>query len=346
MRTACLALLLLAAACRPADGAAPTPQATASQATSPQPFAQPAHAASTLQQLADVLLSPRGRDWAAYDAVTGVQWDDAGAAPRTGDAAQRVRTGRMVLQGVGDPESTGGSLAAGEGSLLTISGSETAVQRISVKRLRETQNPPRAVRAQFDARYAVRRVADDCRRDGGGDGNPAGSQFVSVTDAAGRTLHVETYFEDADHDGREYTVFDLLPDDPSERMAAMGCTHVSVGGRDPVEASLREGMAYADLRSAVLEQGWAPIVDSQCRENVLGGSHEDICRARPDGVSCQICSRLPELASCSGDGYCGMYFSKGAGKLHVVTYGDYGDWNVRGESSGLEVLGWDFSGAE
>lgn len=342
MRTACLALLLLAAACRPADGAAPTPQATASQATSPQPFAQPAHAASTLQQLADVLLSPRGRDWAAYDAVTGVQWDDAGAAPRTGDAAQRVRTGRMVLQGVGDPESTGGSLAAGEGSLLTISGRETAVQRISVKRMRETQNPPRAVRAQFDARYAVRRIADDCRRDGGGNGNPAGSQFVSVTDAAGRTLHVETYFEDADHDGREYTVFDLLPDDPSERMAAMGCTDVSLGGRDPVEASLREGMAYIDFRNAAVAAGWKPVPDAECRENMLGADPVAACRVRPDSAACRLCDELPELSACSMDLVCDMAFSKGSTTLRVGTFGEIEAWRTGGPDAPLAVDGWDF----
>lgn len=109
---------------------------------------------------------------------------------------------------------------------------------------------------------------------------------------------------------------------------------------DDLESRLSKNMAYADLRVIALENGWKPIVDPQCKSNVVGDNHTELCAANPGLISCQICERLPELGSCSGDGYCGMAFSKDGRTLGITTYGMIEDWNVRGDQSRLNVLGW------
>jgi len=106
---------------------------------------------------------------------------------------------------------------------------------------------------------------------------------------------------------------------------------------------LEQGMAYADLRRRLLSAGWKPVVDSACTSNVVGSNYESVCNADPNSSACNICKILPELSSCSGDAYCGMHFSNGIEKLHVVAYGDFQDWNVEGEKSQFSVSGWDFS---
>jgi len=115
-----------------------------------------------------------------------------------------------------------------------------------------------------------------------------------------------------------------------------------VGG--PIIAGLSKGMAYADLRRLALQSGWAPVVDPDCKSNVMGPNYEELCKSDTSEF-CAVCNQLPEVSGCSGDGYCGMYFSSGQQRLHVVTYGMIEDWNVSGVTSRLNVDGWDFSKA-
>jgi hypothetical protein len=104
--------------------------------------------------------------------------------------------------------------------------------------------------------------------------------------------------------------------------------------------ALSEGMAYADLRKAVLAKGWKPKVDAQCKANVVGGNADQVCQGNP--ALCKVCDELPELSSCSGDGHCLMNFERGAGEaLAVSTYGEIVDWNVPGKASRLSVKWWD-----
>jgi hypothetical protein len=112
---------------------------------------------------------------------------------------------------------------------------------------------------------------------------------------------------------------------------------------ESIGVHFKEGMAYADLRKLVIDAGWQPVVDAECKSNVAGRDHAVLCKSDPGLGSCTICDHLPELAACSGDAYCGMHFSNGVQRLHVVTYGDFGDWNVSGDQSQLSVHGWDFS---
>lgn len=107
----------------------------------------------------------------------------------------------------------------------------------------------------------------------------------------------------------------------------------------PALPGVRKGMAYADFRRAVLGQGWQPVVDKQCKANVVGGNYATLCaNGGPD--SCKACDELPELSACSGDGACAMVFRHDGDRLEVGTLGDIGDRHVQGGDSGLNVTGW------
>jgi hypothetical protein len=110
-----------------------------------------------------------------------------------------------------------------------------------------------------------------------------------------------------------------------------------------IESQIKKGMSYADLRKLVVDSGWNPVVDSECKSNVVGANFKKTCELDHDLEACKICDHLPELSSCSGDAYCGMFFSNGSEKLHVVTFGDFSDWDVLGAESQLSVQSWDIS---
>ena len=108
-------------------------------------------------------------------------------------------------------------------------------------------------------------------------------------------------------------------------------------------ARIKEGMAYADLRSIAIDEGWSPVIDQECKTNVIGGNHVELCASHPDLDDCRVCDDLSELGSCSGDGYCGMTFSKGRSIFDVTTYGMIEDRAVSGQHSRLQVVGWKFA---
>lgn len=102
--------------------------------------------------------------------------------------------------------------------------------------------------------------------------------------------------------------------------------------RSKLEAALKQDMAYADLRKVVLSKGWTPVATAECKKNVEGEA--------------SICDQLPELESCSGDGYCISHFESTSGeRLDVTSYGMPEDWNVTGDDSRLNVIEWNFSKA-
>ncbi len=97
-----------------------------------------------------------------------------------------------------------------------------------------------------------------------------------------------------------------------------------------IEANLVQQMPYADLRSQLIANNWFPITDQACKENT--------------GGTAKICEEIPELESCSGDGYCLMNFGhRNGNKLSITTYGNYQDWNVQGQRSRLRITQWSFS---
>lgn len=111
-------------------------------------------------------------------------------------------------------------------------------------------------------------------------------------------------------------------------------------------AGLKKGMAYADLRSAVTRDGWTPVVDAECKANVIGSDYSKLCSTQPGLDDCRVCQDLPELGSCSGDGYCGMTFKRKEQILDVTAYGMIEDRFVKGTESRLQVMGWKVQGAQ
>lgn len=95
-----------------------------------------------------------------------------------------------------------------------------------------------------------------------------------------------------------------------------------------IEAAFREGMAFAEVRKRLLDAGWLPLRDPMCRENV--------------GGTAEVCFELPEVESCSNDGYCNMHYANAAEnrRISVTTYGPYDKWNVAGQESVLAVRSW------
>ncbi len=101
-----------------------------------------------------------------------------------------------------------------------------------------------------------------------------------------------------------------------------------------VESGFAQGMAYADLRKRLIDAGWLPLRDPMCRENV--------------GGEARVCGELPEVESCSGDGYCLMYFvdADRSKRMSVTTYGPSDRWNAPGEEDAFAVKSWDVSALE
>jgi hypothetical protein len=112
-----------------------------------------------------------------------------------------------------------------------------------------------------------------------------------------------------------------------------------------LQGLLKAGMAYADFRNAVLANGWKPVVDPQCKANVVGGNHASLCAANPDLASCQVCDQMPELSACSGDGHCLVRFEKPekGEVLEATGYGMIEDWSVPGDDSRLQLSKWEVS---
>ena len=98
-----------------------------------------------------------------------------------------------------------------------------------------------------------------------------------------------------------------------------------------IDAAFAKDMPYATLRKQLLDAGWLPLRDPACWENAGGGS--------------SVCGDLPEVESCSGDGYCNMAFANAAdgARIDVTTYGPYDRWNKPGEEASVAVQSWKVS---
>lgn len=99
----------------------------------------------------------------------------------------------------------------------------------------------------------------------------------------------------------------------------------------PIEQSFNKEMPYADMRKALIEADWLPLRDPKCWVNV--------------GGTAEVCGQLPEVESCSGDGYCVMNFANKNQQIliRISTYGPYERWNVTTEKASLAVNSWEIS---
>lgn len=113
-----------------------------------------------------------------------------------------------------------------------------------------------------------------------------------------------------------------------------------------LDATLKQGMPYADARETLLAAGWQPVRDAQCRANVIGENHAELCAANPGLTGCKACDDLPELSACSSDGYCSLKFRHAADgrNLQVTTYGMIEDRHVKGPDSRLDLWAWSIDG--
>jgi hypothetical protein len=115
-----------------------------------------------------------------------------------------------------------------------------------------------------------------------------------------------------------------------------------------LDALLKKGMAYGDFRKLILTKSWEPVVNPECKANLVGDGADDLCAKNPQLTSCKICDELPELDSCSSDAHCLMRFHHpdAAGTLEVTGYGEVEYWNETGEDAGLQVTGWEIAASK
>lgn len=107
-----------------------------------------------------------------------------------------------------------------------------------------------------------------------------------------------------------------------------------------LDALLGDKPAYADARQALIGAGWVPVPDPHNKQNVIGSNWKEICAADP--VQCEVCDKLPELASASADGQALMRFrDPDSGQIIAVhATGMLSDYAVTGPDSRLAYMGW------
>lgn len=120
---------------------------------------------------------------------------------------------------------------------------------------------------------------------------------------------------------------------PPVEAAAVATPPVAASPATPaVDAAFAKDMPYATLRRRLLDAGWLPLRDPACWDNNAGPASS-------------VCGELPEVESCSGDGYCNMAFANAADgkRIDVSTYGPYERWNKSGEEGSVAVQSWKVS---
>lgn len=116
----------------------------------------------------------------------------------------------------------------------------------------------------------------------------------------------------------------------------------SVNENPDLGGAIKLGMSYAQLSSSLRGEGWVPVASRECRANVVGDNHGELCRAHPELAKCGACEKMPGLNSCSGSGDCLFLFThQSDGKsLEVGMSGDIGSWNSQGPDAMFYVSGW------
>jgi len=115
--------------------------------------------------------------------------------------------------------------------------------------------------------------------------------------------------------------------------------------RTAFENAIREGMGYADFRSRILDLGWQPLPDAQCKQNIVGDPAK--CKGNSDLALCRACDEIPELGSYSGDGHSLSRFRHPNGQqVSVSALGELKYWKMPGDDPGLAITGWTFGGGD
>jgi hypothetical protein len=101
----------------------------------------------------------------------------------------------------------------------------------------------------------------------------------------------------------------------------------------------KEIASFVHFRQKLIADGWAPVPNPKCREDVVGSHYKDACDQYPDSMSCRVCTLVPELTRKTSDGFSSMRYSKLGRYLDISVYGDFKDIDYPDEY-GLDVIGW------
>lgn len=186
-----------------------------------------ARAAPALSVLLAVFSGDGGAEWKSYDRTPGVRW--TASAPNEYSSGRFARAGVIELEGYSSkviPDGKVGAEAttirANEGiSGLTLDGSASAVEMLSVKKFYAQSDYATALRAQFDNHASVTALTQRCEPEE--DETTTGNAFYRIDLGNGRAVYAESYVEGGGQAGPGYTVFDFFRVDPKPRMQQLHC---------------------------------------------------------------------------------------------------------------------------
>lgn len=115
------------------------------------------------------------------------------------------------------------------------------------------------------------------------------------------------------------------------------------GSKKELQAILKPGAAYGLIREKLIEKGWEPVPNPDCKAEVVGGDWQNICSTSPT-AGCKACEGMEELNAYSGDGVMLARFkNKFTGKIiSVNATGEISDWKNKNKNSDLQYTSWEF----
>ena len=99
--------------------------------------------------------------------------------------------------------------------------------------------------------------------------------------------------------------------------------------------------SFVEFRKKLIADGWKPLVNPHCLEEMVGVDYKDDCSKNPGNISCRACSMVPEIFIYTSQGYLTTRYVKDGTPLYVGSYGDIGDLDEPGRY-GLDVYAWDY----
>jgi len=99
--------------------------------------------------------------------------------------------------------------------------------------------------------------------------------------------------------------------------------------------------SFVEFRKKLIADGWKPVVNPDCLEEMVGVDYKDDCSKDPGKISCRACSMVPEIFIYTSQGYLTTRYVKDGAPLYVGSYGDIRDLDEPGRY-GLVVTTWGY----
>ena len=99
--------------------------------------------------------------------------------------------------------------------------------------------------------------------------------------------------------------------------------------------------SFVEFRKKLIADGWKPLVNPHCLEEMVGVNYKDYCSKYPGDITCRACSMVPEIFIYTSQGYLTTRYVKDGTPLYVGAYGDIQDLDEPGRY-GLDVDVWDY----